>query len=245
MENKNPLLEIFKGKIRRIFANGKRVHVARSHSICEIENTIPDIKVGDIVLCNYLHTIKKLFRKAFIFHGTGGHPKENWFPWLKEELMELGFNVLIPQFPKADLPKPENWYPVMDKTIAQFDKNAILIGHSLGGTIALRALEKSKVKINAVFIVAAPVGVLPIKFIEGDKPFLDGGFNWEKIKQNSEKFFIFHSDNDPFVSIGNGEELSKNLGTKLIFIPNAGHFNEKAGYTKFEELLQKIKENLT
>ncbi|KKS50273.1 MAG: hypothetical protein UW01_C0001G0132 [Candidatus Nomurabacteria bacterium GW2011_GWA2_43_66] len=23
---------------------------------------------------------------AFIFHGTEGHPQENWFPWLKKEL---------------------------------------------------------------------------------------------------------------------------------------------------------------
>jgi predicted alpha/beta-fold hydrolase len=34
----------------------------------------------------------------FIFHGTEGHPKENWFPWLKSELEAKDYNVIVPQF---------------------------------------------------------------------------------------------------------------------------------------------------
>lgn len=58
-----------------------------------------------------------------------------------------------------------------------------------------------------------------------------------KIAQN---FAVFHSDNDPYVSLKNGKQLSKNLDVELSFIPNAGHFNKKAGYTKFEELWEKL-----
>jgi len=53
-------VETFKGKVRRIFDKGKKVHVARSHSLCEIANEIPDLKTGDIVLCQWDRTIKKL-----------------------------------------------------------------------------------------------------------------------------------------------------------------------------------------
>ncbi|MFH1256415.1 MAG: hypothetical protein V1494_03915 [Candidatus Diapherotrites archaeon] len=53
-------METFKGKVRRIFNNGKRVHVARSHSLCEIDNEIPDLKIGDLVLCQWDKTIKKI-----------------------------------------------------------------------------------------------------------------------------------------------------------------------------------------
>ena len=38
----------------------------------------------------------------FIFHGTGGYPKENWFPWLKQQLEIKGFNVTVPQFPTPE-----------------------------------------------------------------------------------------------------------------------------------------------
>jgi predicted alpha/beta hydrolase family esterase len=41
--------------------------------------------------------------------------------------------------------------------------------------------------------------------------------------------------------LANGEQLAKNLGVELTFIPKAGHFNAKAGYLRFDELLEKIK----
>ncbi|HLD58932.1 MAG TPA: hypothetical protein VI977_04835 [archaeon] len=52
-------METFKGKVRRIFNNGKRVHIARSHSLCEIGNEILDLKIGDIVLGQWNKTVKK------------------------------------------------------------------------------------------------------------------------------------------------------------------------------------------
>ena len=45
-------------------------------------------------------------------------------------------------------------------------------------------------------------------------------------------------------SLENGKELSKNLGVELSFIPNAGHFNKRAGYLKFEKLRDKVLEIL-
>ena len=40
--------------------------------------------------------------------------------------------------------------------------------------------------------------------------------------------------------IANGEEIAKQLNIKLNFVPNAGHFNKKAGYVEFQELYEKI-----
>ena len=58
------------------------------------------------------------------------------------------------------------------------------------------------------------------------------------------KFYVFHSDNDPYVSLENGKTLSKKLNTELIFIRNAGHFNTNSGYKEFRGLLEKIKGEL-
>jgi len=67
-------------------------------------------------------------------------------------------------------------------------------------------------------------------------------FNWDKIKGNCKKFYIFHSDNDPYIKLEKAEGMAKNLDIDVILVKNAGHFNKSAGYTKFELLLEKIKE---
>lgn len=74
---------------------------------------------------------------------------------------------------------------------------------------------------------------MPIKYYEGDKPFIKKSFNWETIRKKAEHFVVFHSNNDELVCLKNGEELAKNLGVELNVVSNAGHFNEKAGYLKF------------
>ncbi|HLC61011.1 MAG TPA: alpha/beta hydrolase [Candidatus Nanoarchaeia archaeon] len=182
---------------------------------------------------------------VFIFHGTGGYPEENWFPWLKKELEKIDCKVIVPQFPTPQNQSIENWLRVLKNYKKFYNKNTILIGHSLGGSFLLRALEWYKIKIKAAFIVAAPIGLLPIKNYENDKLFLgDFAFNWQKIKSHCGKFFIYHSDNDPYVSLVNGKELAKNLDTELIFVPNAGHFNKLAGYARFDMLLERIKKEL-
>ncbi|MBU0458276.1 alpha/beta fold hydrolase, partial [Patescibacteria group bacterium] len=136
---------------------------------------------------------------AFIFHGTGGHSEENWFPWMKKELIKLGYDVIIPNFPEPDNPTPDNWYPVIDELKEKVDSDSIVIGHSLGGAIALRFLERIKTPVKITAIVSATLGIPPIKYIEGDSPFLEGGFDWDRIKSHSKNFLVFHSDNDPYV----------------------------------------------
>ncbi len=178
----------------------------------------------------------------FIFHGTAGFPEENWFPWLKEKLEALGHKVTVPQFPTPDNQTPDRWFEVLQAYEDDLNEDTILIGHSLGGAFLLRVLEKISVPVKAAFMVAAPVGILPIKNYLTDKPFLERPFDWDKIKKNCGHFSVFHSDNDPFVSLENGKELANKLNTELIFIPGAGHFNKAAGYTKFDLLLEKVKQ---
>ena len=182
---------------------------------------------------------------VFIFHGTGGYPKENWFQWLKLKCEKLGCKVIVPQFPTPNNQTIENWFEVFKNYKQYYNKNAILVGHSLGGAFLLRVLEKYDVVIKAAFIVAAPIGIPPIRNWNSDLAFLTRfEFDWQAIRQRSKKFFVFHSDNDPHISLGNGQEISRKLNTSLIFIPNAGHFNTTAGYTKFDTLFEKIKEEI-
>ena len=184
-------------------------------------------------------------RTVFIFHGTGGYPEENWFPWLKKELEQQGCQVIIPQFPTPEGQSLEAWLRIVETYKENINEETIFIGHSLGGLFLLRVLERLKHSVFAAFFVSAPIGIKPIRFYESDYQFSGFSFDWSKIKNSATQFTVFHSDNDPYVSLGNGKELAKQLGVKLNFIPNAGHLNTESGYTTFEELLEELKKLLT
>lgn len=177
---------------------------------------------------------------VFIFHGTAGHPKENWFPWLKEKLEEKSCKVFIPQFPTPEGQSLGAWFKVLDGYRQYINKDTIFIGHSLGGIFLLRLLEKLEHPVKAALFVGTPIGVRPIKNYDNDNDFSGFSFNWKNIRSKSNQFVVFHSDNDPYVSLGNGEQLTKELGVELTFIPNAGHFNTSAGYTEFDDMWKKL-----
>lgn len=107
---------------------------------------------------------------AFIFHGTAGHPGENWFPWLKTELEKRGFEVIVPQFPTSEGQTPETWFKVLEPHLCCITADSLMFGHSLGGTFLLRVLERIDVQIHAAFFMVSPVGILPIKNYATDKP---------------------------------------------------------------------------
>jgi len=186
--------------------------------------------------------------KFFIIHGSYGNPNENWFPWLKKELEKEGCIVFIPKFPTPENQSLKNWMEIFnDFYLSKIDENTILIGHSLGPSFILSILEKiNPVKpIKACFFVSGFLGLLNNKeFDEINKTFTTKEFNWDKIKNNCENFYIFHSDNDPYVPLEKSIELANKLNTKSIIIKDAGHFNKSSGYTKFPELLNKINREL-
>jgi uncharacterized protein len=178
----------------------------------------------------------------FIFHGTEGYPEENWFPWMKQELEQRGYHVFVPQFPSPPIvpAKISEWFDVLKNYDHYINKDTVLIGHSLGGVFTLRLLEKLNHPIKVGCFIGTPIGIRPILNYDRDNSFSGFLFDWEAIKNKSKNFIVFQSDNDPYVSLGNGEQLAKNLNTNLNFVPNAGHFNKRAGYLKFEELRNKI-----
>lgn len=181
-------------------------------------------------------------KNAFIFHGTEGYPGENWFPWLKGKLEENGYQVFVLQFPSPPVvaAKISEWLEVLKEYEKYLNKDTLLIGHSLGGIFTLRILEKLDQPVEAAFLVGTPIGVQPILNYERDKSFSGFDFDWKKIKNNAHYFVVFHSDNDPYVGLDNGKELAKHLDVNLDFRPKSGHFNTKAGFLKFDDLLKKI-----
>src|SRR3989338_8071403 len=181
---------------------------------------------------------------VFIVHGAYGDPDGNWFPWLKKELHNLGCKVIVPKFPTPENQSLKSWLKTLDKYKEYLNDDCILIGHSIGPAFLLSVLETRKAK--AAFFVAGFIGKFTGKWADPqfdiiNKTFAEKSFEWKAIKHNCKKFYLFYSDNDPYVPIKKANELGKCLGVKPILIKGAGHFDETSGYTKFNELLEVLK----
>ena len=94
-----------------------------------------------------------------------------------------------------------------------------------------------------IYIVAPFVGLLGNPTFDTiNKTFTDREFNWEKIRSNCKRFYVYSSDNDPYVPIDKGKFLAEKLNAMFRIIHGARHFNGSAGYTKFELLLKDMKD---
>jgi hypothetical protein len=184
-----------------------------------------------------MHTSKT----AFIIHGAYGSPNENWIPWLKKELEKRNWEVKVLVFPTPERQNLISWLETIDPFLKDMSEHTILIGHSIGATFILHLLEKLDTTIKASYLVSGFLGRLDNPdFDEINQSFMKD-FDWEKIRRNSNKFYIYHSDNDPYVPFEKAKELADKLKIKPILVRSAGHFNIDSGYSKFDKLLEDIK----
>lgn len=175
-------------------------------------------------------------KTALVLHCWFGKPTDNWYPWLKEELTKKGYQVEIPAIPTMDTNAPD-----LAKQL-EFIKNGkfveaetLVIGHSLGALLALRLAEKYK--LGQVILVS---GWDFDDLTAEHKSFWDNPYNHQLIKNNVGKITVIHSDNDPYVTAFQAEEMAKRLGAKFILKKGAGHMTSKDGVTTLPEALQEI-----
>jgi len=183
-------------------------------------------------------------KSALIIHGSNGSKDAHWFPWLKRELENRDLQVFLPQFPIEENQTLQNWLDTL-KPMKENLEDSIFVGHSLGAPFILNVLNQWNIKIKAAFLVAGFSGHLEVE----DEPNIDDiaarDFDWEKIKKNCGKFYVIHSDNDPYVPLKRAEELAGNLGVRVTLVKNGGHFQAESGFKTFDLLLDKINEEIT
>ncbi len=186
--------------------------------------------------------LQKKSGKVVIVHGTRGNRDKNWFPYLDRQLSRLNFQVVRPQFPTPQGQTLNSWLKVWNKEVGLIDHNTILIGHSSAGAFLMRVLEKLKNPVRACFFVAPFVKDIGNgEFDKLNVRFYKGNYDWEKIRRRCRNFFVYASDDDPYVPLALSQEVADILKAKFILVKGAKHFNEAAGFTKFPRLIKDIK----
>lgn len=172
---------------------------------------------------------------VLIIHGWEASSKDHWFLEEKQRLEKLGYKVTVPDMPNTLHPKRGEWV----KVIEDFNpgESSILIGHSLGGVAILRYLEIADKKAGECIFIATPIRKLGEGY-GGIENFLEGDFDWNKIKENVGKPVVFNQNQDPAVPLQHGKDLANNLGAELVITDGNDHFDK----IDFELLEKYIKE---
>lgn len=179
-------------------------------------------------------------KNVIILHGTGDSPEGFWFPWLKKELENDGYNVWVPQLPDADNPEMDKWLPfIIEK--GTFTEETIIIGHSAGAAIILALLEDLEVKIKQAILVS---GYSFSTGKDGVNGVLRKVYDWDKIsKSTQEKIIFINSDNDPWgCNDFQGRRMMDMAGGIQIIIKGEGHMGSNSFNQPYKEfpLLKKL-----
>lgn len=99
-------------------------------------------------------------RQVLFVQGGGKGTHDEWDNKLVDSLRTALGNsheVCYPRMPNEDEPTYARWKPAIERELAAMRDDAILIGHSVGGTLLLKTLtEQSPEKWGAIFLLAAP-----------------------------------------------------------------------------------------
>ena len=100
-------------------------------------------------------------RDVLFVQGGGEGTFEAWDNKLVDSLRrELGPDCTItyPRMPNEDEPDYARWATTLRVEIAKLGDGAIVVGHSIGGTILIHALaaDPPEVALSGIFLIAAP-----------------------------------------------------------------------------------------
>jgi predicted alpha/beta hydrolase family esterase len=184
-------------------------------------------------------------KKVIIVHGWGGYPEKIWFPWLKNELENLGFSVLVPQLPDPGTPTIENWLSTLNTVITNPDKETFLVGHSLGCQTIIRYLEglPGNIKIGWTVFVAGFFDHLTNMSATENKiaePWLKTPINFDLVKSRLKTSTAIFSDDDPFVPLNEQDGFRNKLDSKIVVKSSAGHFSEETKTIELPIVLEEI-----
>ena len=164
-------------------------------------------------------------KRVIVVHCWEGYPEYCWYPYVKRELEQRGFEVSVPLFPNTEKPKMNEWLPMLTELAGQPDEELYLVGHSFGCITIMRYLETlaEDQKIGGVVFVA---GFTKNVGFDEIQTFFENPIDLEKIKSQVKNGFIaIHSDDDPYVDLKYADIFREKLGAEIIIKHNAKHFS--------------------
>lgn len=184
-------------------------------------------------------------KRIVIVHGWASGPDKIWFPWLRAQLEQKGFEVVIPAMPTPFEPKIDAWVAAFGNVVAASSEPTVVIAHSVGCQTVLRyAATHERQLIGAVFVTP---WYFALTGLEKDEqgiatPWLATAINFAAARKSLGTTVAIYSDNDPYVPLEeNKQGFEKELGSRSVVLHGGGHFDADDGVTELPAVLEALK----
>lgn len=181
-------------------------------------------------------------KNVMLIHGFNGVPKI--YDYFKKVLEEKGYNVIIPEFPTRTDITIDRFFNVFDKYKSYFNKDLIVIAHSIGNAMLLKYISKNNLNAR-LYISLAGFGEPFI--IEGRDdlnnvitPIAISSCEKEKVINLIKERWSIYSDNDHIVPYSILEEFPKIINSHSMLIKGIGHMGKKSGLETLPQVIEII-----
>lgn len=153
----------------------------------------------------------------------------SWKKWLAETMTD--YDILLPDMPNKQNAKYHEWALTFTKILPLLHKDAVLIGHSLGGIFLARYFSDHtpSQKLSKIILIAPPYNdetgesLADFKLVTA-----------HALAKASDEIHILHSEDDPIVPMHEAHRYMHDLPQATLHaFTDKGHFND----TKLPELL--------
>ncbi len=192
-------------------------------------------------------------KKALLLHWWEGTSDGCWFPWLKKELEQQWFEVIVPDLPNTQKPVFEEQIWVIQKYSTDFWEWDVIVGHSLWCCLTTQFIERNQLKKINVVLVAPVYPQLwwEIKEMLWEYYDLLEKYYWlpNTFEKLENQYTVFLSDNDPFINTESAKNYYNNFlvsGNNFVWYKEFHkwyHFSDWAPepIKKISEILNYIK----
>lgn len=181
--------------------------------------------------------------KIVLVHGYKASSATNFFPWLKEELIKKGHEVIVPDLPDPENPDPEEWTKALLEDVKTVDDETIVVGHSIGAVEALRFLEAVEARSTpkGCVLVSPPWMIKDERF----RGFFLSELDFDVLMWKASRFTVIHSKDDQVIPFDHAEKYAKVLHARLVE-RNEGenHFQGEQYPVILEEIQKLVDEEL-
>ncbi len=181
-------------------------------------------------------------KTAFIIHGFNGDTTYTFGPWLKQELENLGYDVIMPEFPIRSEATYSGWSSILDNYISSFNEDSIIVCHSIGNPFIIKYISDRKLKVKLYISVAGFCKLFTVPDREDlNNAFLDFKISNENInycKSNILYRYSLYSDNDHVIPFDILNDFVQKLDSIPVFISCVGHMGNRDNIHKLPQIIE-------